>query len=96
MWGEGSKAVSQVVIRPHAKVPDYNYQCIAVTPNLNISLRANKTISVHCNYYILVTHSGWFYLTFHFLDIPDVTLQIGASLNKSYIRENTDIYLSCL
>ena len=30
------------------------------------------------------------------LDIPDVSLQIGASLNKSNIRENSDVYFECL
>ena len=30
------------------------------------------------------------------LDVPDVSLQIGASLNKSNIRENSDVYFECL
>jgi len=80
---EESEATSQVMIRPGAKTPVYNYQCIVVTPNLNTTrhhplynITTNKTISVHY--------------------IPDVTIQLGASLNKSYIKENSDVYFECL
>ena len=29
-------------------------------------------------------------------DVPDVSLLLGASLNKSNIRENSDVYFECL
>ena len=48
VWRNDSEAVSRILIRPRDKQPVYHYQCQAATPGINLSLTANKSISVHC------------------------------------------------
>ena len=48
VWRNDSEAVSRILIRPRDKQPVLTYQCQAYTPGINLTLTANKSISVHC------------------------------------------------
>ena len=73
------------------KIPSIAIGCEAATPSLNITLRDEKTLEIHCKY-----------CAFHkpamqtCSVVPETRMVLGGSLNISDIQENSDVYFECL
>ena len=61
VWRNDSEAVSRILIRPRDKQPVLTYQCQAYTPGINLTLTANKSLSLHCK--LPALRNLGFYLT---------------------------------
>ena len=50
VWRNDSEAVSRILIRPRDKHPVITYHCQASTPAIDLTLTANKSLSVDCEF----------------------------------------------